>query len=201
MTTLDGETVVLPVAAIEERVVALMRANDVEGVKKLLVKQDVMYSFETRLDKVGCTVGCEDQHPATDTPGYITAVEFVGGVYHARVLYRNKTSLTALVSNGTDAFPVPMGWLCGAHYVHFTGDSSATAEIAAAEKLTGIDRVVYAGIRTDMESKFGFTYCAACGKANRPSKHCVRCKRAGYCDAVCQRADWKYHKSVCVAAK
>ena len=39
--------------------------------------------------------------------------------------------------------------------------------------------------------------CTACGKASESLMHCVRCRKASYCDRNCQQADWPRHKSIC----
>lgn len=38
--------------------------------------------------------------------------------------------------------------------------------------------------------------CAACGAPNPPVR-CAGCHRVAYCDAACQRGDWKRHKRFC----
>jgi hypothetical protein len=46
--------------------------------------------------------------------------------------------------------------------------------------------------------------CGKCQKlpqeGKRPLK-CTGCNRIYYCDAVCQKADWKRHRSECLAAQ
>ena len=37
--------------------------------------------------------------------------------------------------------------------------------------------------------------CQTCGKEG--TKKCTSCRRVAYCDAVCQKADWKEHKKIC----
>jgi len=39
--------------------------------------------------------------------------------------------------------------------------------------------------------------CALCGKQGAGFKRCSVCKRASYCGAECQNADWKRHKKTC----
>jgi len=39
--------------------------------------------------------------------------------------------------------------------------------------------------------------CAKCGKQGAGFKRCSRCKQACYCEAACQKADWKRHKTTC----
>lgn len=31
----------------------------------------------------------------------------------------------------------------------------------------------------------------------KPLKRCTKCRKVLYCDAECQKADWKAHKMVC----
>ena len=38
--------------------------------------------------------------------------------------------------------------------------------------------------------------CAACGAAGARLK-CGGCRRAHYCDAACQKRDWRAHKAAC----
>ena len=40
--------------------------------------------------------------------------------------------------------------------------------------------------------------CASCFKIDPKLKPCARCKSKHYCNAKCQRADWKFHKRICV---
>ena len=45
----------------------------------------------------------------------------------------------------------------------------------------------------------GLRRCANCGASDTVSnslKSCGACKRAFYCDSVCQREDWERHKSI-----
>jgi len=37
---------------------------------------------------------------------------------------------------------------------------------------------------------------AGCGEEN-PKLTCSKCKKARYCNAACQKEDWKYHKTLC----
>lgn len=39
--------------------------------------------------------------------------------------------------------------------------------------------------------------CYNCGKGGGGLLRCARCKKASYCSAECQKADWKKHKQVC----
>ncbi|KAG8628327.1 hypothetical protein KVT40_004200 [Elsinoe batatas] len=41
--------------------------------------------------------------------------------------------------------------------------------------------------------------CNACYSTDGQFKACSRCKKVKYCDAECQRKDWKTHKKVCVS--
>ncbi|KAK7681343.1 hypothetical protein QCA50_015434 [Cerrena zonata] len=41
--------------------------------------------------------------------------------------------------------------------------------------------------------------CGFCGKRDVKLSRCRTCKKAVYCDRVCQTADWKSHKSMCHA--
>ena len=40
--------------------------------------------------------------------------------------------------------------------------------------------------------------CAYCGATGR-LKNCAACKRVKYCEAACQRADWRRHRPACAA--
>ena len=44
------------------------------------------------------------------------------------------------------------------------------------------------------------TRCGNCAKEPATSK-CMRCLKVVYCDGVCQKADWKFHKRVCEPPK
>ena len=46
---------------------------------------------------------------------------------------------------------------------------------------------------TGVESK----RCAHCNSFKEGMKHCARCKNISYCDANCQRANWRKHKPNC----
>lgn len=39
--------------------------------------------------------------------------------------------------------------------------------------------------------------CGFCKKHLAKRRMCSRCKKTGYCDAECQKSDWKTHKIVC----
>lgn len=41
------------------------------------------------------------------------------------------------------------------------------------------------------------TTCARCLSQFATAKRCARCKRTCYCDAACQRADWRVHREEC----
>eukprot|EP00049_Salpingoeca_infusionum_P018571 m.357831 g.357831 ORF g.357831 m.357831 type:complete len:162 (-) comp17954_c0_seq1:138-623(-) len=41
--------------------------------------------------------------------------------------------------------------------------------------------------------------CHMCGKQGQGMKKCSRCHQAYYCNAACQKADWKTHKLECHA--
>lgn len=47
--------------------------------------------------------------------------------------------------------------------------------------------------------------CRSCSKESTPGgpqlKACSICKQAHYCNATCQKADWKHHKKVCTKTK
>ena len=47
-----------------------------------------------------------------------------------------------------------------------------------------------------------FFTCFLCGKEGRspPLRRCSQCEIAYYCSKTCQRAHWKKHKAVCIAA-
>ncbi|KAK0470441.1 uncharacterized protein EV420DRAFT_115373 [Desarmillaria tabescens] len=42
--------------------------------------------------------------------------------------------------------------------------------------------------------------CATCGKRDVKLQKCGRCKKASYCNQLCQKADWRMHKPSCIAA-
>jgi hypothetical protein len=48
-----------------------------------------------------------------------------------------------------------------------------------------------------MDKLFTLRMCACCGNIEPKMMSCSKCKFAHYCDADCQRADWKQHKLVC----
>jgi hypothetical protein len=39
--------------------------------------------------------------------------------------------------------------------------------------------------------------CGHCGKTPKPLLRCSQCIAQVYCDAACQREDWKSHKNSC----
>ncbi|KAL0070510.1 Histone-lysine N-methyltransferase smyd1 [Marasmius tenuissimus] len=43
--------------------------------------------------------------------------------------------------------------------------------------------------------------CGSCGKRDIKLMKCSACKKVTYCNAACQKADWKSHKPACKAAK
>lgn len=47
---------------------------------------------------------------------------------------------------------------------------------------------------------FASSACSFCARVGA-SQHCTRCKRARYCDAKCQKAHWKMHKTDCVESE
>lgn len=47
------------------------------------------------------------------------------------------------------------------------------------------------------ESKKSHRICSFCGTQNINAKLCSRCKTAYYCNADCQKSDWKKHKIIC----
>lgn len=56
-------------------------------------------------------------------------------------------------------------------------------------------------VATDLHSS---PICAHCCKVSSESQKlmcCARCHRAHYCDQKCQKADWVFHKRVCVTAE
>ena len=42
-----------------------------------------------------------------------------------------------------------------------------------------------------------YEICDACGAQTSTIKRCSGCKNVRYCNSVCQRSDWKNHKSDC----
>jgi len=44
------------------------------------------------------------------------------------------------------------------------------------------------------------TTCARCLARFGTAKRCARCRRVCYCDAACQRADWRVHREECETA-
>jgi len=48
--------------------------------------------------------------------------------------------------------------------------------------------------------KSAYYLCTYCKKSQPKLNTCSGCKRAYYCDRVCQKNHWKYHKDECKAA-
>jgi hypothetical protein len=44
---------------------------------------------------------------------------------------------------------------------------------------------------------FNCADCNTLSTTSSPLKDCSACKTASYCNAACQHADWKFHKSIC----
>jgi len=40
-------------------------------------------------------------------------------------------------------------------------------------------------------------YCHQCGTSGTPTLRCSACQQARYCSKVCQRQNWKHHKTIC----
>lgn len=67
------------------------------------------------------------------------------------------------------------------------------------ESCNGMDPDRPGRLKEQVEQKGPLCNAPGCGKYN-PGLKCARCLSAAYCNAECQKADWKAHRSICKAA-
>ena len=80
--------------------------------------------------------------------------------------------------------------------------SEAVAAIwpGASEKPTSQERSTFQEEVTQEGSESQLNCCGSCGKAVA-KKVCTSCEAICYCDAECQKIQWKQHKTLCNAIK
>ena len=88
------------------------------------------------------------------------------------------------------------------YYVHNISDPRAVEEekrkIQVSQKYRQLLPLHLNYPAEEMISNAMFNLCNHCKKHKADLKQCVRCKIALYCDANCQKADWRKHKVTCI---